>query len=109
MRLLLKDDAGVVFWGDTADSARKGAVLDVLLANPPVAPWINVSAPNHPVTLAEIPAGQDYKGRPAAAGSAGSAADDGTATGGPGTDSGTGAGASTSSTGGGEISGGFVN
>lgn len=112
VRLLLKDDAGVVFWGDTADSARKGAVLDVLLANPPVAPWINVSAPNHPVTLAEIPAGQDYKGRPAAAGSAASAAssaDDGTETGGPGTDSGTDSGTSTSSTGGGEISGGFVN
>lgn len=107
VRLLLKDDGGVVFWGDTADSQRKGAVLDVLLANPPVAAWINVSAPNHPVTLAEVPSGQNYQGGAASAprnadgdGKAGSAASDG-ATGSGASD---GSGASS-----GEISGGIVN
>lgn len=77
IRLTLRDDAGVVLWGDSSDNAQKGRVLDVLLRsaglqglsdveptsstddNPqrtdaPAPTWFDVSVPAAPVTaLAE--------------------------------------------------------
>lgn len=126
VRLLLKDDTGVVMWGDTARSDRKGPVLDVLLANPPIASWINLSSPDRPVTLADVPSGQGYSGartatgKDGAAGGSSSAGESGALVDGEGGQSGTGTtpGESTTSPtspasgaggSGGESSGGLVN